>query len=124
MDNDPHVVRLLARMVKAEWPEVQVYEAFGGGEALDALRAQQPDAALDAVLLDLLMPDISGYEVIEAMRNDATLASTPVIIVSARGEEEEGAPIYGEVRLGRRGGYSVTQMLHMLGAVLGGARAL
>jgi CheY-like chemotaxis protein len=120
VDNDPHVVRLLARMVKAEWPEVQVYESFGGGEALDAMRAQQPDA----VLLDLLMPDVSGYEVIEAMRNDATLAATPVIIVSARGEEEESAPIYGEVRLDRRGGYSITQMLHMLGAVLNGARAL
>ena len=120
VDNDPHVVRLLVRMVKAEWPQVQVYESFGGSEALGALRAQQPDA----MLLDLLMPDVSGYEVMEAMRSDAALATTPIIIISARGEEEESAPIYGEVRLDRRSGYSITQMLHMLGAVLNGAKAL
>jgi signal transduction histidine kinase/DNA-binding response OmpR family regulator len=120
VDNDPHVVRLLARMVKAEWPEVQAYESFSGGEALEAMRAQLPDA----VLLDLLMPDVSGYDVIEAMRRDTVLANTPVIIVSARGEEEESTPIYGEVRLDRRGGYSITQMLHMLEAVLNGARGL
>ena len=120
VDNDPHVVRLLARMVKSELPEAQVYEAFGGSEALAALRAQQPDV----VLLDLLMPDVSGYEVIAAMRGDAVLANTSIVIVSARGEEDEDAPIHGEVLLDRRGGYSITQLLHMLGAVLHGARAL
>ena len=120
VDNDPHVVRLLARMVKAEWPELQVCESFGGGEALNAMRSQQPDV----VLLDLLMPDVSGYAVIEAMRREVGLMHISVIIVSARGEEEESAPIHGEVRLDRRGGYSITQLLHMLAVMLNGARAL
>jgi signal transduction histidine kinase/DNA-binding response OmpR family regulator len=124
VDNDPHVVRLLARMVKTEWPNVQVYEAFGGNEALAALRAQLPDV----VLLDLLMPDVSGYDVIETMRQDEALAEalapTATIIVSARGEEEENAPIYGDVVLNCREGYSITQLLHMVAAVLNGVKAL
>ena len=114
IDDDPHIVRLLGRMLRAENGELQVFEAFGGDEGLRVAREQMPDA----VLLDLLMPDVSGYDVLDAMSSDPALAHIPVIIISARGVEDEAAPVMGEIRLDRASGFSVTEMLQAIEANL------
>lgn len=65
--------------------EVLEHEGFGvrtatdGAEALAVMRTEQP--AL--VLLDLLMPDVDGFEVLRAKRDDATIAAIPVIALTA-----------------------------------------
>jgi len=56
-----------------------------GEEAIPEMRNYQPDL----VLLDLMLPGISGLEVCRQVRNDPHLAQTPIIIVSARGEEHD-----------------------------------
>ncbi len=114
VDDDPHVVRLLARMLKAIHRSARVLKAFGGKEGLEIVRSQRPDV----VLLDLLMPEINGYAFLEELAHDKALASTRVIVVSVRGIEQEAAPITGELRLGREGGFSLTEMLQMLQAML------
>jgi len=56
-----------------------------GEEAIPEMRNYQPDL----VLLDLMLPGISGLEVCRQVRNDPHLAQIPIIIVSARGEEHD-----------------------------------
>jgi len=69
---------MLAGGVRQEGHEVT--EAADGREALARLRAQPHDA----VLLDILMPEVDGFEVLAEMRADAALRPIPVIVVSAQ----------------------------------------
>ena len=61
--------------------------AENGRQALDILRAQ----SFDLVLLDLIMPEMDGYQVLEQMKNDAALRTIPVILVTAEQETESVA---------------------------------
>ena len=59
---------------------VEVLEAENGAEALDLLRAHA--AAIDVVLLDVIMPELDGYETLAAMKTDDAVRHIPVIMVS------------------------------------------
>ncbi len=59
-------------------------EAGNGREALEMLRAER----FDLVLLDILMPEMDGYEVLRAMKEDSVLRNVPVIVISAQDELE------------------------------------
>lgn len=56
-----------------------------GATALDRLRALRPDA----LVLDVMLPGLSGYEILDALRADSMLADLPVLILTARGQERE-----------------------------------
>ena len=79
VDDNPTDAQLLARMLHSAEQEYSVQEAYSGGEALEILAATPPDA----MLLDLIMPDVSGLEVLERIRGNPALAGLPVIMVSA-----------------------------------------
>jgi CheY-like chemotaxis protein/anti-sigma regulatory factor (Ser/Thr protein kinase) len=57
-----------------------VIEAGGGREAIELAKSRNPDL----VLLDLMMPDVSGFEVVEALRADPVTKQTPIMILTAR----------------------------------------
>ncbi|KRW96125.1 response regulator [Paracoccus sp. PXZ] len=57
----------------------------GGAGALDEIRANRPDL----VLLDIMLPDISGYEIVEALRADPGLRDVRVLLMTARGSVVE-----------------------------------
>lgn len=59
-----------------------VVPASNGKQAIDFLTMNQP-ARADAVILDLMMPLVSGWEVLKHMRADPILAGIPVIVLSA-----------------------------------------
>jgi two-component system phosphate regulon response regulator PhoB len=63
----------------------QVRTASTGGEALRALDSDPPDL----VVLDLMLPEVSGIEILETLRARKETQSTPVIILTARGEEDD-----------------------------------
>ncbi len=71
---------LLARRLQQE--HYGVVMAENGREAIERLRAQ----AIDLVLLDIMMPEIDGYEVLRQIKADESLRHTPVIMVSALDE--------------------------------------
>lgn len=73
---------LLARRVRRLGHEVLLAE--DGVQALAALRTRP----VDVVLLDIMMPNMNGYEVLEAMAADAMLRQVPVIMISAIDEKE------------------------------------
>jgi DNA-binding response OmpR family regulator len=56
-----------------------------GTGAIEAIRRHQPDL----VILDLMLPDMNGWEVFMAMRQDANTAETPVIILSSEGTRHD-----------------------------------
>jgi signal transduction histidine kinase/DNA-binding response OmpR family regulator len=114
VDDDPHVVRLLARMLKAINQHVRVLKAFNGQEGLRIAQSQQPDV----VLLDLLMPEMNGYAFLEELTHNKVVAQPQVIIVSVKGVEQEAASIMGELRLERGAGFSITEILQILQAIL------
>jgi DNA-binding response OmpR family regulator len=60
----------------------EVIGADGGHEGLQAIRDHHPDL----VLLDLMMPDIDGWEVYKQMKADPQTASIPVIVVTAKAQ--------------------------------------
>lgn len=60
----------------------EVIEAYNGTEALDRLRDSLPDL----ILLDVMMPDIDGFEVLRMIRE---ISQVPVIMLTAKGEEED-----------------------------------
>jgi HAMP domain-containing protein/CheY-like chemotaxis protein/signal transduction histidine kinase len=60
--------------------DIEIINAGTGGEALDLLRDEQ----CDCVVLDLRLPDMSGFEVLERMRADPSLADVPVVVFTGR----------------------------------------
>lgn len=60
----------------------QVIGAAGGREGLDIIREEIPDL----VLLDLMMPDIEGWDVYQQIRADETTRHIPVIVVTAKAQ--------------------------------------
>ncbi len=80
VDDDPGTLDMHARMVARGMPEFSVRKARNGKEALAAVRGEPPDL----VLLDLMMPEMDGFGVLEAMRGDTACRDIPVIVVTGR----------------------------------------
>lgn len=80
VDDDPDI--LLAFKDVLEMEGYAVLLARGGREALDLLRRGARPAL---ILLDLMMPDINGWEFRERQVADASLASLPVVVISGQG---------------------------------------
>lgn len=78
IDDEPGVVELVSLILKSQG--IKVDGAYGGPEGLDAMRLNPPDA----VLLDVMMPEMDGWEVYKTMQDDDRLKHIPVIIVTAR----------------------------------------
>ncbi len=86
VEDDPDLAGLRGKMVQAISPHYSVMLATDGAEALQLLH----DWRSDIVLLDLLMPQVSGYDVLKALQADARLRDVPVLLViTARGMWEE-----------------------------------
>jgi two-component system cell cycle response regulator len=77
VDDDPINRRLLASYLKREGHEVAT--ANDGAQGWELVRAEP----FDVVLLDVLMPELDGYEVLERIRADADLQKLPVIMISS-----------------------------------------
>ncbi|MGH8768052.1 MAG: response regulator [Burkholderiales bacterium] len=73
---------MLGRRLEREGHRVQL--AAGGREALDLLRRQ----GFDLVLLDVMMPEVDGYEVLQQLKADTALREIPVLMISALDEME------------------------------------
>ncbi|MCL4556659.1 MAG: diguanylate cyclase [Gammaproteobacteria bacterium] len=87
VDDMPTNVKVLANGLKNEY-HIQV--ASNGAKAIEIARSSTPP---DLILLDIIMPDMDGYEVCRRLKNDAQTSSIPIIFVSALGEaldEEKG----------------------------------
>lgn len=95
VDDDPEIVKLLGVQIR-----LFGHESVGicdGNEAVDAARRELPDA----ILLDLMMPETDGFQILEALKSSDETRDIPVLIISAKTEAgaleramELGAALY------------------------------
>jgi two-component system, OmpR family, alkaline phosphatase synthesis response regulator PhoP len=83
-DDEPHIGRIIK--MKLEQGPFRVTLAYDGREALDVL---ERETDIRIVLLDLMMPHLSGLDVLAAMRNDDRMRALPCIILTAAGQEQQ-----------------------------------
>ena len=90
-DDDVEILTLVARTVRRM--DVTVFEASDGEEALKLIKKERPVA----VVLDVMMPGMSGWEVCRAIRDDQDIAETGVLMLTGIGERlnEMTSPLYG-----------------------------
>ena len=78
VEDEPDAANLFEEMLRID--NYDVIKTHSGGGALAVLQTERPDA----VLLDIMMPDISGIDVLRFMRREPGLMHIPVVIVSAK----------------------------------------
>ncbi len=83
VDDDPVIRGLLE--VNLEMEGHEVITAVDGQDALDKVRADPPDL----ILLDVMMPNVNGWQVAEALKGDPATRGIPVVFLSARAMEAD-----------------------------------
>ena len=83
VDDVPANVRLLQALLEAEYFEV--HTAMNGAEALDAVQRVKPDI----ILLDVMMPDMSGFEVCRRVKSNPLTRYLPIIMITALDQPED-----------------------------------
>jgi CheY-like chemotaxis protein len=78
VDDEPDVLLLCRLNLQQRGHEL--LEASGGGRALELARERHPDV----IVLDLMMPGITGYDVLEALQADDATSGIPVLVLTAK----------------------------------------
>jgi signal transduction histidine kinase/CheY-like chemotaxis protein len=115
VDDDPQQVELVSRMLQSAGGGYHPLKALGGEEALARLRREP----VDLVLLDLMMPEVSGLMVLQAMKSDPALAHIPVIVVSGQYAEMISSSGRLSLNLVRAQNASIAETLNCLQALAG-----
>jgi CheY-like chemotaxis protein len=81
VDDDPKAVELIAvRILGVLGSAGHVLRAYGGREAIETARQALPDL----IVLDLMMPDVNGFDVVEALQGHAATIRIPILVVTAK----------------------------------------
>ena len=78
VDDDPKAVEVITAFLPT--PAYAVVRAYGGAEAITLARSLRPDL----ILLDLMMPVVNGFDVVEALQNNPTTANIAILVVTAK----------------------------------------
>jgi signal transduction histidine kinase/CheY-like chemotaxis protein len=119
VDDDPDLRKLLRRMLEHEG--YAVAEADNGRSALERLREGMPSA----ILLDLMMPEMDGFEFMEHLRRDEARREIPVVVITARDlSVEDHRRLNGSVeRILEKGAYRhdalLAEVRRLVGASIG-----
>lgn len=65
------------------------YEVFGAGNSVEAFKVIDSGAKLDLILLDLLLPEVDGFMILEKIRQNKSFLTIPVIVFSNLSEEKD-----------------------------------
>ena len=82
VDDEPKNVKLLAAMLSRY--RFEVLTAYNGQEAIDITRQKLPDI----ILLDIMMPVMNGYQVVEKLKSDPLTERIPIVLITALDGEE------------------------------------
>ena len=78
VDDDPRAVEVVTAFLPA--PRYAVVRAFGGAEAISLAKSLRPDL----ILLDLMMPHVNGFDVVEALQNNSATSQIPILVITAK----------------------------------------
>ncbi len=109
VDDDPDTRRMVKRMINQKNHQLTVLTASNGIHALQVMKRQK----VDAILLDLVMPKMDGYQFLEAKKELPEYKDTPVILISAHMIQER--PVVSDgLGVVIRGGLTIQQFIHCL----------
>ena len=107
------VVQLVQRSLENRYPALVIQRAYNGQQACEMMRMAAPDL----VLLDLVMPTMSGFEVIAAMKDDPQLQHIPIILLTATKYIYSDDETRGELRIQHDGGLKPMEVLKLLNMI-------
>lgn len=113
IDDDPDTLRLLSRLIRSISRRYKVFTANSGQEGLSVMRIVRPDL----LLLDLVMPEMDGHDVLQRIRRERRLRHIPIIAVTGRDDPEE-AIVADAIVVARGGGLAAGEILPCLNASL------
>ncbi len=115
VDDDRGFVQLISRFLESAGGGYSLRRAYEGDEALARIRDRRPDA----IVLDLAMPGMDGFQLLGRLRADESLQSIPVLIATAaRLPGEMLSPRASTISLQRRDGLSASEVIRSLQALL------
>ena len=79
VDDSPEARRLIRRILQSQG-DFEIFEATDGREAIEIVNKEHPDL----VILDLMMPEVDGFAVLDALRSKPETANIPVIVATAK----------------------------------------
>mgnify|MGYP001062529231 FL=1 len=114
-DDDRGFTQMVSRFLQAAEEGYRVRPAYDGAEALAEAKAERPDA----ILLDLMMPLMDGFQLLEELKADPILRDVPVVVVTATSYGEDLVARRGSaVAMHRQKGFSIGESLKYLRALL------
>ncbi|MDI7276081.1 MAG: response regulator, partial [Anaerolineae bacterium] len=112
VDDEPAVLQLFTRLLLSAGRDYDVLQARNGRRALSLLRGRHPDV----MLLDLIMPEMDGLEVLREKKQDPAVRDIPVVVISSR--DPGGDPLASDtLTVTRGGGLSARDLLGCIGAL-------
>jgi signal transduction histidine kinase/CheY-like chemotaxis protein len=116
VDDDRDFVRLMRRLLSDPVRRYQVLAAHNGMTGLRIMEHQCPDL----VLLDLMLPDLHGAQVIERIRANRDWEHIPILVVSAQDETEVQDPLQEPIAIAKAGGLMPGDVVRCVESVLSG----
>lgn len=91
IEDEPNIIEAISFILSRDGWKVDTHS--NGQTAMDALRDKRPDL----LILDVMLPGMSGYDILRSVREDGEMAALPVLMLTARGQtkDREMAEKYG-----------------------------
>jgi DNA-binding response OmpR family regulator len=83
IEDEPNIIEAVSFILSRDGWEVKTHS--NGHDAMEAVRLRGPDL----IILDVMLPGKSGFDILAEIRGDAELAATPVLMLTARGQMKD-----------------------------------
>lgn len=83
IEDEPNIIEAISFILSREGWDVKTHS--NGHDAVEAVRGRNPDL----VILDVMLPGKSGFDILQDIRDDAALAGLPVLMLTARGQVKD-----------------------------------
>ena len=83
IEDEPNIIEAIRFILSRDGYRVDTHS--DGSTALEAIRARSPDV----VILDVMLPNRSGYDILHDLRGDADISGLPVLMLTARGQKKD-----------------------------------
>jgi signal transduction histidine kinase/DNA-binding response OmpR family regulator len=114
IDDDRDFVRMMGRMMDSPVRRYQVIGAYNGKEGLALMHHRRPDL----VLVDLELPDMDGFEVVQSMRSSSNGEQVPIVVISARDGTNTLGTLPGGMSIAKAEGLIPSEVIRWLQNVL------
>lgn len=83
IEDERNIIEAISFILSRDGWDVKTHS--NGRDAVEAVRARRPDL----VILDVMLPDRNGFDILKDIRGDAELGATPVLMLTARGQDKD-----------------------------------